>query len=68
MKFRELLLFLTSKTPPLVMKGRAYASCHRCSMNYGIETRPLLADVGLKFERAYMQMIRWMCDVSMKDS
>ena len=28
---------------------------------------PLLVDVGLKFERADMQMIRWMCSVSMKD-
>ena len=27
----------------------------------------LLADVGLKFERAEMQMIRWMCGVSLKD-
>ena len=24
---------------------------------------PLLVDVGLKFERAEMQMIRWMCDI-----
>ena len=31
------------------------------------ETRPLLADVGVKFERADMQMIRWMCSISMKD-
>ena len=36
-------------------------------MTYGSETRPLPADVGLKFERAEMQMIRWMCGVSMKD-
>ena len=36
-------------------------------MTYGIENRPLLADLGLKFERAAMQMIRWMCGVSMKD-
>ena len=36
-------------------------------MIYGSETRPLLADVGLKCERAEMQIIRWMCDVSMKD-
>ena len=36
-------------------------------MNYGSETRPWLVDVGLKFERAGMQMIRWMCSVSMKD-
>ena len=27
----------------------------------------LLVDVGLEFERAKMQMIRWMCGVSMKD-
>ena len=31
------------------------------------ETRPLLVDVGLKFERAVMQIIRWMCGISMKD-
>ena len=36
-------------------------------MTYGSETRPLLADVGLKFERAEMQIIRWMCGVSLKD-
>ena len=36
-------------------------------MTYGSETMPLLADVGLKFERAEMQMIRWMCGISMKD-
>ena len=36
-------------------------------MTYGSETRPLLADVRLKFERAEMQMIRWMCGVSIKD-
>ena len=36
-------------------------------MTYGSAARQLLADVGLKFERAEMQMIRWMCGVSMKD-
>ena len=49
------------------MKGRVYASCVRSSIIYGSETRPLLANVGLKFERAEMQMIRWICGVSMKD-
>ena len=33
-------------------------------MTYGSETRPLLVDVRLKFERAEMQMIRWMCGIS----
>ena len=67
MKFRELLPFLTSRAPPLEMKGRVNASCVRSSMPYGSETRPLLADVGLQFERAEMQIIRWMCGVSLKD-
>ena len=35
-----------------------YVSCVRSSMTYGSETRPLLADVGLRCERAEMQMIR----------
>ena len=67
MKFRELLAFLTSRAPMLEMKGRVYASCIRSSMTYGNETSPFLVDVGLKFERAEMQLIRWMCDISMKD-
>ena len=67
MKFRDLLPFLTSRAPPLEINGRVYASCVRSSMTYGSETRPLLVDVGLKFERAEMQMIRWMCGISLKD-
>ena len=67
MKFRELLPFLTSRAPLLKIKGRGYASCVRSSMICGSETRSLLFDVGLKFERAEMQMIRWMCGISMKD-
>ena len=65
--FWEILPFLTSRAPQLEMKDRMYASCVRSSMTYGSETRPLLVDVGLKFERADMQMIRWMCGISMKD-
>ena len=49
------------------MKGQVYASCVRSSITYGSETRPLLVDVGLKFERAEMQMIRWMYGISIKD-
>ena len=40
------------RAPPLEMKGRMYISCVRSSMTYGSETRPLIVDVGLKFERA----------------
>ena len=58
MKFQELFLFLTSRAPLLEMDARVYVSCVRSNMTYGCETRPLLGDVGLKFERAEMQMIR----------
>ena len=67
MKFRELFPFLTSRAPPLEMKGGVYSSCVRSSMTCGSETRPLLVDVGLKSERAEMQMVRWMCGISLKD-
>ena len=39
----------------------------RNSMTYESETRPLLVDAGLKFERAEMQMIGWMCGISLED-
>ena len=37
--------------------GRVYASCVRSSLIYGSETRPWLAGVWLKFERAAITMI-----------
>ena len=58
---------IQSPPPPLDIKGGVYASCVRSSMSYGSETRPLLVDVRLKFERAEMQIIRWMCGISLKD-
>ena len=45
MKYRKLLLFLTSRAPALEMKGRVYASCVRSSMTYRSGTRPLLVNV-----------------------
>ena len=47
--------------------ARMPGACVRSSMTYGSETMPLLVDVGLKFEKAEMQMIRWMCGISLKD-
>ena len=51
----QIMPFLTSRAPPLERKCQVYASYVRSSMIYGNQTRLLLADVGLKFERAYMQ-------------
>ena len=67
MIFRELFPFPTSRAPPLEMNGQVYASCVRSSSTYGNETMPLLVHVRLIFERAEMQMIRWMCGIVMKD-
>ena len=36
-------------------------------MTYGSETRPLLIDVGLKFERAEIQMDVWCLHERQKD-
>ena len=64
-KFRELLPFLTSRAPPV---GDERSSvCQLCQKQHGGEARPLLVDLGVKFERAEMQMIRCMCVISMKD-
>ena len=57
--FMKLLPALTSRAPPLEMKGRVYASCVKSSMTDGSDTRSFLAVLGLKFDRAEMQMIRW---------
>ena len=66
MNFQEFVLFQKFRVPPIELKGRVYVSCVRSSMIYGIETMLLLSDVGLKFERAEIQIIRWMCGISMK--
>ena len=34
-------------------------------MIHATEIRSLLADTGLKFKRAEMKMIRWMCGITM---
>ena len=40
--------------------------CQLCQKQHDL-WKPLLVDVGLMFERAEMQMIRWMCGISLKD-
>ena len=55
-KFRRPFVFLSFRAPSLKMQGRVYSSCVKSSMICRSETRRLKADVGLKFERAEMQM------------
>lgn len=66
-KFRELSPFLTSKAPPLKLKGVVYAACVRSCMTYGSETWAMRADHDQKLQRAEMRMVRWMLRVSLRD-
>ena len=66
-KFRELMPFLTSKAPPLRMKGQVCSACARSGMTYGSETWALRVEHEEKLNRAEMRMIRWMCGVSLRE-
>ena len=66
-KFRELLPLLTSKALPLSTKGRVYQACVHSVMMYESEIWPVRAEDMCCMERNDMQMIRWMCNVSLKD-
>ena len=57
------LMFIATVVGPQIMLP--YCRIGRTSVLHSIG--PLLVDVGLKFERAEMQMIRWMCGISLKD-
>ena len=49
-KIQQIMPFLTSSA-----LAQVYVSCVRSRMSYGDDTRLLLADVGLMFEKADMQ-------------
>ena len=67
MKFRVLLPFLISRARCWRWKVECMPVVSEAAWLYRSETRPLLVDVGLKFERAEIPMIRWMCGISLKD-
>ena len=66
-KFRELLPLLTSRSFSLKVKGKLYSACVRCVMLYGSETWPLKEEDIQRIVRTDMQMIRWMCNVTLRD-
>ena len=65
--FRVLLPLLASRVISFKKKGRLYAACVRSVMVYGSETWPLKGKDIDKISRADKMMIRWMCNVSLKD-
>ena len=66
-KFRELLPLLTSRIFSHKVKGRLYTACVRSAMLYGSETWPLKQEDIDRLVRTDMQMVRWMCNVSLRD-
>jgi len=66
-KFRQLVPLLTNRDISLIRRGRLYSSCVRCSMLHGSETWPVRKENEVALQRAKMRMVRWMCNVKVKD-
>jgi len=49
----------------LIVRGRFYSSCVRCSMLHGSETIRKENEVAL--QQTEMIMVRWMCGVKLQD-
>ena len=65
--WKSFSLLLAGQVISLKTKGRLYAACVRSVMVYGSETWPLKVEDITKISRADKMMIRWMCNVSLKD-
>ena len=61
-KFRQLVPLLTNRDISLIRRGKLYSSCVRSSMLHVSKTWPEVA-----LQRAEMRMVRWMCNVKVKD-
>ena len=66
-KFRQLVPLLTNRDISLIRRGRLYSSCVRSSMLHGSETWPVRKENEVALQRAEMRMVRWMCNVKVKD-
>jgi len=66
-KFRQLVPLLTNRDILLIRRGRLYSSCVRSSMLHGSEIWPVRKENKVALQRAEMRMVRWMCNVKVKD-
>jgi len=60
-------LVRTNRDISLIRTGRLYSSCVRSSMLHGSETWPVKKENEVALQRAEMRMVRWMCNVQVKD-
>ena len=51
----------------LIRRGRLYSSCVRNSMLHGGKTWPVRKENKMALQRAEMRMLRWMCDIKVKE-
>ena len=66
-KFRQLVPLLTNKDISLIRRGRLYSSCVQSSMLHGSETWPVRKENEVALQQAEMRMVRWTCNVKVKD-
>jgi len=66
-KSLQLVPLLTNRDISLIKRGRLYSSCMRSSMLHGSETWPVRKENELAPRQAEMRMVRWMCNVKVKD-
>jgi len=58
---------LTNRDISLIRRGRLYSSCVRSSMLHRSETWPVRKENEVALQRVEMRMVRWMCNVRVKD-
>jgi len=66
-KFRQLVPLLTNRDISLVRRARLYSSCVQSNVLHGSETWPVRKENEVTLQRAEMRMVRWMCNVKVKD-
>jgi len=62
-KFRQLVPLFNNMDISLIMTGRLYSSCVQSCMLHRSETWHIRKEN----EVAEMRMVRWMCDITVKD-
>ena len=66
-KFRQLVPLLINRDMSLIRRWRLYSSCVRSSMLHRSDTWPARKENEVALQRAEMRMVRWMCNVKVKD-
>ena len=66
-KFRQLVPLLINRDMSLIRRWRLYSSCVRSSMLHRSETWPVRKENEVALQTAEMRMVRWMCNVQVKD-